>query len=172
MKTTEPNQSLQTISCSVTVAAEPLCVPPHEMSDLKRKAHSHPSSSNHAFHRLYTRSRTPIGSYPLSRTVREIHQTQVRQDRRLFRGVSSRDREHPWLAARQYASVQAVRGRHRAVLLYVRQLSGRDLPPQSRWRVGSLRRQHTDLELWRRFQELSVGTSLQAPHQRRRGQCS
>lgn len=24
------------ISCSVTVAAEPLCVPPHEMSDLKR----------------------------------------------------------------------------------------------------------------------------------------
>jgi hypothetical protein len=36
MKTTEPNQALQTISCSVTVAAEPLCVPPHEMSDLKR----------------------------------------------------------------------------------------------------------------------------------------
>jgi hypothetical protein len=33
-----PNQSLQTISCSVTVAAEPLCVPPHEMSDLKRSA--------------------------------------------------------------------------------------------------------------------------------------
>jgi hypothetical protein len=27
---------LQTISCSVTVAAEPLCVPPHEMSDPKR----------------------------------------------------------------------------------------------------------------------------------------
>ena len=38
MKTTEPNQSLQTISCSVTVAAEPLCAPPHEMSDLKRSA--------------------------------------------------------------------------------------------------------------------------------------
>jgi hypothetical protein len=35
---TEPNQALQTISCSVTVAAEPLCVPPHEMSDLKRWA--------------------------------------------------------------------------------------------------------------------------------------
>jgi hypothetical protein len=35
-KNTELNQSLQTISCSVTVAAEPLCVPPHEMSDLKR----------------------------------------------------------------------------------------------------------------------------------------
>jgi len=35
---TEPNQSLQTISRSVTVAAEPLCVPPHEMSDLKRSA--------------------------------------------------------------------------------------------------------------------------------------
>ena len=34
----KPNQSLQTISCSVTVAAEPLCVPPHEMSDLKRSA--------------------------------------------------------------------------------------------------------------------------------------
>jgi TPR repeat protein len=31
-----PNQALQTISSSVTVAAEPLCVPPHEMSDLKR----------------------------------------------------------------------------------------------------------------------------------------
>ena len=38
MKTKEPNQALQTISCSVTVAAEPLCVPPHEMSDLKRWA--------------------------------------------------------------------------------------------------------------------------------------
>jgi hypothetical protein len=37
-QTTEPNQSLQTISCSVTVAAEPLCVPPHEISDLKRWA--------------------------------------------------------------------------------------------------------------------------------------
>jgi hypothetical protein len=36
----KPNQSLQTISCSVTVAAEPLCVPPHEMSDLKRSAKS------------------------------------------------------------------------------------------------------------------------------------
>ena len=35
---TEPNQALQTISSSVTVAAEPLCVPPHEMSDLKRWA--------------------------------------------------------------------------------------------------------------------------------------
>jgi hypothetical protein len=38
MKTTEPNQSLQTISCGVTVAAEPLCVPPHKMPDLKRSA--------------------------------------------------------------------------------------------------------------------------------------
>jgi hypothetical protein len=38
MRTKEPNQSLQTISSSVTVAAEPLCVPPLEMSDLKRSA--------------------------------------------------------------------------------------------------------------------------------------
>jgi len=37
-----PNQSLQTISCSGTVAAEPLCVPPHEMSDLKRWAKMKP----------------------------------------------------------------------------------------------------------------------------------
>jgi hypothetical protein len=36
IQTTEPNQSLQTISRSVTVAAEPLCVPALEMSDLKR----------------------------------------------------------------------------------------------------------------------------------------
>ena len=35
---TEPNQALQTISRTVPVAAEPLCVPPHEMSDLKRWA--------------------------------------------------------------------------------------------------------------------------------------
>jgi hypothetical protein len=37
-QTTEPNQALQTISSSVTVAAEPLCVPLHEMSDLERWA--------------------------------------------------------------------------------------------------------------------------------------
>jgi len=33
MKTTEPNQALQTISRTVPVAAEPLCGPALEMSD-------------------------------------------------------------------------------------------------------------------------------------------
>jgi len=38
MKTTEPNQALQTISRTVPVAAEPLCGPALEMSDFKRSA--------------------------------------------------------------------------------------------------------------------------------------